>query len=577
MRRYVEGMELRMGSYAPAVEERLGRWQAEGFGRRLWARDPTLWSEEPLPELADRLGWLDLPERMPAALPDLERFAEELAAEGTRDLVVLGMGGSSLAPEVFQRTYGAAEGRPRLAVLDSTHPDAVRGLAAHLDLKRTVFLVSSKSGTTAETLAFFHTFWHLAGRAVPDAPGARFAAITDPGTPLAALAAERGFRRVFAAPPDVGGRYSALSVFGLVPAAAIGADSATLLDGARRMAAACGPDVPAGENPGLVLGAALGELAKAGRDKLTFVTAGGLAALSDWIEQLVAESTGKRVCRVETGEERRRADAGEVRRGIVPVVEEPLAAPGAYGEDRIFVGLVGEGEGGPAQLDVGARLAELAEAGHPGILLRAGTGLGGEMLRWEIAVAAAGAVLGINPFDQPDVQLAKDLAREAMGAPAAAAGGEAVAAAAPGLGRGLGDWLAAAEPGGYIALQAFLAPRPAVTAALRRLQGALRDRTGLATTAGYGPRFLHSTGQLHKGGPPGGLFLQLVDRPREELAVPGAGYGFGTLLAAQAEGDRRALLERGRRVLRVDLGAEALSGLEALDRALPPLAGGAAA
>ncbi len=554
------GMELRLAEHAAAVEARLAQWQEAEFGRRLWRRDPTLWSPEPLPELADRLGWLALPEVMPAALPDIEAFGQELAADGVRDLVVLGMGGSSLAPEVFQRTLGNRDGHPRLAVLDSTHPDAVRGLAARLELPRTRFLVSSKSGTTTETLSFFRTFWHLAGRAVPEAPGGLFAAITDPGTPLAELARERGFRRIFAAPPDVGGRYSALSVFGLVPAAGIGAEAGVLLAAARRMAGACGPEVPVRESPGLVLGAVLGELALAGRDKLTFLAAPGLASLPDWIEQLVAESTGKQG------------------RGIVPVVEEPLAPAAAYGRDRVFIGLVWEGRPEPLEVGTAERLAQLAAAGHPTVLLRLAEGadLGAEMFRWEIAVAAAGAALGIHPFDQPDVQLAKDLAREAMRTPAGAGGGKVVEAAAPGLARALGEWLAAAAPRGYVGVHAWLTPRPAVDAALRRLQGALRDVTGLAATAGYGPRFLHSTGQLHKGGPPGGLFLQLVDRPRDDVAVPEAGHGFAALLQAQAEGDRQALLQRGRRVLRVDLGQEALTGLEALERALGVAAGGAA-
>jgi len=554
MRWNFDGMELRLGEHGRAVEARLARWQEEDFARRLWARDPTLWSPEPLPELADRLGWLALPEAMAAALPELERFGAAVAAEGVRDLVVLGMGGSSLAPEVFARVLGPRPGHPRLSVLDSTHPDAVQGLAARLDLARTLFLVSSKSGTTTETLSFFRVFWDLARRKLP-APGERFAAITDPGTPLAELARERGFRRTFEAPPDVGGRYSALSVFGLVPAAGIGADVAGLLAAARRLAAAGGPAVPARENAALALGAALGELALAGRDKLTFAAAPGLESFPDWIEQLVAESTGKEG------------------KGIVPVVAEPPAAPAAYGGDRVFVALAGAGD------DFARRhVARLAEAGHPAILcaIAEGAELGAEMLRWEIAVAAAGAVLGINPFDQPDVQLAKDLARAAMAAPAqreTAAGkavspaGKAVSVTEPGLDRALAEWLEGARPGGYLALHAYLAPAPAATAALRRLQGALRDATGLAATAGYGPRFLHSTGQLHKGGPAGGLFLQLVDRSRAELAVPEAGYGFGELLAAQAEGDRRALRQRGRGVLRVDLGADPLAGLEALERA----------
>ncbi|HYG63614.1 MAG TPA: hypothetical protein VEL74_13615 [Thermoanaerobaculia bacterium] len=540
---------LRLGGYAGAVEERLRRWQDERFGERLWARDHTLWSREPVPELTDRLGWLELPAAMAGEVETLERFAREAAEEGIRQAVVLGMGGSSLAPEVYARTFGAASGYPELEVLDSTHPGAVQDLAARLDatsdVERSLFLVSSKSGTTTETLSFFRFFWERAA-ALGD-PGRHFAAITDPGTPLEKMARERGFRAVFNAQPDVGGRYSALTPFGLVPAALLGADVRALLGSGWAMAEACAPNASAAANPGLLLGAALGELALAGRDKVTFVTSPSLASFPAWLEQLIAESTGK------TG------------LGIVPVAGEPLGDPGVYGADRFFVAiLLEEDDAG----DIEERLAALERDGHPVAVFRLGrkADLGAEMFRWEVAVAAAGAVLGLNPFDQPDVQLAKELATRAMkergqGNAAVSSGGEVKAEALDGA---MEDWLAGVGPGSYLGLHAYLPPRPATDEALSRLQALLRDRTRCATTLGHGPRFLHSTGQLHKGGPDTGRFLQIVDEPADDLPVPEAGYTFATLIRAQADGDRAALLQRGRRVLRVQLGQDAPAGLAAL-------------
>lgn len=547
-----------LGGIERRVEERLERWQREGFPGRLWRKDPSLWASEPFPpELADRLGWLDLPAASAALVPELEAFAEEVAAEGFAEAVVLGMGGSSLAPEVFAETFGRRSGRLRVRVLDSTHPAAVRALAAELDLARSLFLVSSKSGGTTETLSFFHFFRDAVRRAPGGGEGwgRHFAVITDPGSSLEALGRELGVRRVFHAPPDVGGRYSALTVFGLVPAALQGMDVAALLARAREMAEACGPAVPAADDPGLVLGAALGELALAGCDKLTLVTSRSISAFPLWLEQLIAESTGKNG------------------RGIVPVAGEPLAAPAAYGEDRVFAALLVAGD---EDAELARRLAEVEGAGHPVIRLplRDPLDLGREIFRWEVAVAAAGAVLGINPFDQPDVQLAKELAKKAMAERSgASAGGGArgVDAADPqALRQAAADWLAALAPGGYLGLHAYLAPEPAAEGVLRRLQGALRDRTRRAVTFGWGPRFLHSTGQLHKGGPPGGRFLQLVDRPRQDLPVPETDYTFGELIRAQAAGDRSALERRGRQVLTVDLGEDAAAGLERLEAALAP-------
>lgn len=545
------GPELRLGRYEGAVQARLERWEVESFGRRLWAKDHTVWSPEPVPELADRLGWLKLPESMRTEAEELARFAMEVRADGLRDAVVLGMGGSSLAPEVFARTFHSASGYPALTVLDSTHPAAVRAVADRLDPMHTLFVVSSKSGTTVETLSLFRAFWQWASESLASAAdaGRRFVAVTDAGTPLESLARERGFRAVFKAPQDVGGRYSALTSFGLVPAALIGADLRELLARARAMAEAC--TGPAASNPGLRLGAALGELARAGRDKLTFLVSRGLASFPDWIEQLVAESTGK------------------LGRGIVPVVGERPPDPRLFNKDRFFVGLV-LGEDRPLE----AQLGELEAAGHPVARIRLGdpADLGREMYRWEMATAAAGAVLGVNPFDQPDVQLAKELASRAMkeresGGPAGPAD-EIVAADAGPLGSALLHWLEGIGESSYLGIHAYLPGTPETTDALQEIQARLRDRTRLVATLGYGPRFLHSTGQLHKGGPETCRFLQLVDEPEPDLPVPETGFTFGVLIRAQADGDRRALEQRGRRVMRLNLGRDIPGGLARLREAL---------
>lgn len=536
--------ELRPGRYEGAIQKRLERWEAEGLGRRLWGKDHTVWSPRPVPELTDRLGWLKLPESMRTQAEDLARFGQEARAEGIRDAVVLGMGGSSLAPEVFSRTYGSGNGHPRLTVLDSTHPEAVRSLAARLDPASTLFVVSSKSGTTTETLSLFRAFWQWSG-----GNGRHFVAVTDPGTSLEKLARERGFRAVFNAPEDVGGRYSALTNFGLVPAALLGMDVRELLLRGRSMAEAC--TGPAASNPGLVLGAALGELALAGRDKVTFLASRGIESFPDWIEQLVAESTGK------------------IGRGIVPVVGERPGEPGVYGQDRFFVGLF-LGEDRPLE----TRLAALETIGHPVARFRLSdpADLGREMFRWEMATAAAGAVLGVNPFDQPDVQLAKELAARAMKERSSGAGtppsGEIRASDAGPLGSALEHWLAGAGPGSYLGVHAWLPAIQETTELLHDVQARLRDRTRLATTFGYGPRFLHSTGQLHKGGPDTGRFLQVVDEPRHDLPVPETDFTFGTLIRAQADGDRSALEQRGRRVMRINLGTDVAGGLARLREAL---------
>ncbi len=530
-----------LGSYAPSVAARLDRSARERVSSRIWSEDHTVWSPTPVPELTNRLGWLRLPESMAGQVPALTAFAAEIQAEGIRHVVLLGMGGSSLAPEVFQATFGGRAGFPDLIVLDSTHPDAVRDVERRIDLERSLFVVSSKSGGTSETTSFFRYFWSRYPR---DRAGRRFVAITDPGTSLETLAGERQFRRVFLAAPDVGGRYSALTVFGLVPAALIGVDVAALLEHARTMAAASGAGVEGADNPSAALGVALGVLAAEGRDKLTLLVGPSIARLPAWLEQLVAESTGKQGL------------------GIVPVVDEPPQSVEHYGGDRVFVSIAVRGDADEA---LAVTTAALARQGHPvvSIELDSTIDLGQEFFRWEFATAVAGAVLGIQPFDQPDVQLAKDLAKRAMDA----AGGGRVATSTPALGNpsewreAISGWLSGARPGDYVGLHAYLAPTGLVSEHLQLVRERLHRRSGVATTLGIGPRFLHSTGQLHKGGPNSGLFLQLVDRPAADLPVPETSYTFGELIRAQAAGDAMALEQRGRRVLRIDLGRDADAAL----------------
>ena len=549
--RQADPQTLSLGQWQKPVEERLSAWQRGSFLRRMWAKDYTLWSKKPLPELSDRMGWLTLPETMHVQVPAIQAFADRIRDEGFQHVVLLGMGGSSLAPEVFQRTFGNASGRPELIVLDSTHPGAVRSVESRIDLSKTLFLVSSKSGTTTETSSFFHYFWQRLGD-LGKQPGPHFVAITDPGTPLEKLAQERGFRRSFPAPPEVGGRYSALSVFGVVPAALTGVDIRRLLDAALTSSESSAFCVPEPSSAPLRLGAAMGELALAGRDKVTFLASPALEAFPIWVEQLVAESTGKD------------------NKGIVPVADEPLGTSDVYGADRFFAALVAEDD---SNTQVAAKLTELEAMGHPvaRIQLRQKIDLGQEFFRWEMAVAAAGAVLGINPFNQPDVQLAKELAKKAMAGGGQTQSGDADLVRAENkndLSRAVGELLSKMKPGDYFSLQAYLNPTSDTWSTLQRIRTKLRDRTKAATTVGFGPRFLHSTGQLHKGGPNTGVFLQIVDEPAEELAVPETNYSFAQLIRAQAAGDYQALKQRGRRVLRVQLGRDTAAGLRQLQEIL---------
>ena len=483
----------------------------------------------------------------------MEHDAEEIMAfanavkDDFDDVVVCGMGGSSLAPDVFSHVFGPADGYPNLTILDSTHPDAVRALEADLNLSRTLFVIASKSGTTTETLSFFRFFWDTVS-SLTDTPGDHFVAITDPESHLTELGAERNFRRVFTANPNVGGRYSALTHFGLVPAALMGIDVATLLERARPLAQETAFQHASSSLSGIETGAVLGEMAHAGRDKVTFTTSPTLATFPAWLEQLIAESTGK-------DEE-----------GIIPVAGEPLGSPKAYGTDRVFVHFHLDGDD---DADQQAKLDALEHAGYPviRITLSDRRDLAREMYRWEVATAAAGAVLGIHPFNQPNVEAAKKLAKQAM--QGASGNGQADIDEVDGsdteaLARALGALFTEADSDEYFSIQAYLAPSDATDEALHQLVEALRDRLGLATTLGYGPRFLHSTGQLHKGGPNTILAIQLVDTPNAAVPVPETDFTFRALIRAQAIGDYQALQEQDRTVLRIQLGTDAQAGLRRL-------------
>jgi transaldolase / glucose-6-phosphate isomerase len=546
-------------SLEAATSTRLEAWARERVAERLWARDGSLWSasgKDPA-ELSQWLGWLDLPSSMAERIGELERLAREVRADGYTRAAVLGMGGSSLAPELFSRLFGDRLGGPapgsdglELRILDSTHPDAVRGFREWAESARTLFCVSSKSGSTTEPNAF-----HAAMAA--HAPALDFVAITDPGTVLADLARAQGFRAIVEGAPGVGGRYSALSVFGLLPAALHGVPLRPLLAGAEGMADLCRR--PAPQNPGLQLGALLAEAALSGRDKLTIVTTSRMASFGDWVEQLVAESTGK---------------AG---RGIVPVVGEPIGEPASYSKDRCFVGVSLTGDDAA---DTEGLLAGVERLGHPVMRLHLAepAGVGAEFVRWEVAVAAVGIALGIDPFDQPNVQESKDATTQLLDAYRrdGALPSPAPFVAEPGMAAyldpaALGDspvsvagavdaLLSDVAAGEYVALLAYLPSDPDTVAALQRMRSEIRARRGVATTLGFGPRFLHSTGQLHKGGPATGRFLQITAEPARDLPIPGWEESFGTLIAAQALGDLTSLQRRGRRVVSVHL-ADAASGL----------------
>jgi transaldolase/glucose-6-phosphate isomerase len=540
-------LSANLGNYQNLVNTALQEIKANHLLQRIWQKDHTVWKPDPI-EIHNRLGWLHTPEQMLSKLGEINKFVAGVRAEGYTDVLLLGMGGSSLAPEVFRKTFGVREGFLDLTILDSTDPDAVAAHAARLDFRKTLFIVATKSGGTAETFSFFKYFYNQLSKDLGrDEIGKHFVAITDPGSQLAELAQNFSFRATFLNDPNIGGRYSALSYFGIVPAALIGVDLEKLLN--RALTTACNCDscnCPVeGDNLGGQLGVILGELAKAGRDKLTFVTSPAIASFGDWVEQLIAESTGKEG------------------KGILPVVTEPVGTPDVYREDRLFVHLRLKGDDSYA-----AALRVLEATGHPVVRLHLDDldDLGGQFFVWEMATAVAGSRLGINPFDQPNVEAAKILARQMIAA-YQESGTLPQSETAPLTQESLASFLSAAQPGDYVALHAYVQPTPQTTKLLTALATQLRDRYGLATTVGYGPRFLHSTGQLHKGDGGHGFFIQFTSEATQDVPIPDevgkeeAHLSFGTLKLAQAVGDGQALREAKRRVIRFHLGTEVTQGL----------------
>jgi len=533
-----------------AAAEGISYLEKERFGPRLWAGDASLWpSGAADPSIAGEcLGWVRVAGKMKPAVESLAEFAREVRSAGFRRVVLMGMGGSSMTPLVFRNAFPPSALGLTLSVLDTTDPGTILRVEREAPVGETFFISSGKSGTTAETSALTEYFFAGVEAVKKARAGESFAAITDPGTALADYAARRGFRRTFLNFRDIGGRFSALSYFGLVPAALMGIDCEGILERAIRVERAFANAAPVSETPGLSLGAWLGALAKNGRNKLTFVLPARLAAFGMWLEQLIAESTGKEG------------------KGILPVVGERVGLPEVYGSDRAFVVVETSGE------NTGALVDPLEAAGFPIIRIRVPEmiDLGREFLRWEIATATASAILGINPFDQPNVQESKSRTIRLLnlierGGDALPGGKLPKDRAGDGI-AGIAAFLAKARPGDYAAIQAYFAENPETDALLERLRLLIRDRLGLATTVGYGPRFLHSTGQFHKGGPNTGLFLQLTADDEEDIPVPGKPYSFGVLKRAQARGDLEALRERGRRVHTAHLGPDLARDLAAICR-----------
>ena len=551
---------------ASAVSASLQDWQTEGKTQRLWRGDASLWTGT---DEANWLGWLRITEEQLGHIEHLKSIAEEVKSAGFAHALLLGMGGSSLCPEVMRMTFGRAAGHPELHVLDSTDPAQIKAIEKRIDLAKTLFMVSSKSGGTLEPNIFKQYFFERAGR-----DGSRFIAITDPGSKMQQVAESDRFRHIFFGLPSIGGRYSALSDFGMVPAAIMGVDVPRFLEATEEMVRACGPEVPVEENPGIVLGTILGVLAKQGRDKVTIIASPGIFDLGAWLEQLLAESTGK--------------DG----KGLIPVDREKPGAPEIYGGDRLFVYLRLETEADRAQDEA---IDKLDRAGQPVVRIAVPDTycLGKEFFRWEIATAVAGSVIGINPFNQPDVEASKIATKQLTSeyeqtgklppeTPIFEGNGiklyadeknrEALKPKAAERGESLTGYLEAhlnrLSAGDYFAVLGYLEMNDAHETALQAIRHAVRDSKRVATCLGFGPRFLHSTGQAYKGGPNSGVFLQVTCDDAIDLPVPGQKYTFGVVKAAQARGDFQVLAERGRRALRVHLGADVNAGLAQLSSAI---------
>ena len=541
------------GPLADRVNKALALAGEENVLERIWSKDASLWKsdEESVRIIKNSLGWLTVADEMIGVADELHDFAASIRSRGFQHVMVCGMGGSSLCPEVLARTFWRQEGYPELLVLDSTDPDVVAAFKSRIDIERCLFVISSKSGSTTEPNVFYK-YWYGEVSKLSDNPGENFIAITDPGSPLVETATELKFHRTFLNQPDIGGRYSALSYFGMVPAALMGLDIRKLLDATRISRFVK-------EGPAVELGVIFGECANAGRDKLTLVIDPAIETLGLWIEQLIAESTGKEG------------------KGILPVNGELLGSPEVYGDDRLFVSI----SVGPLSWDRKAKLLELVGAGHPIIFheMNEVYDLGAEFLLWEFATAVAGWRLGINPFDQPNVQEAKDATKELLATferrghldprteiaadDVITIYGEEVAE-----GQSVADvlraHLARIGPGDYIAFLNYIEETPETDRKFQDLRTQLRDATKCAVTIGYGPRFLHSTGQFHKGGPNTGVFFQIIANDQEDFAIPGEPYTFSILKQAQALGDFRALSKRKRRVIGIDFGDHTLRGLQRL-------------
>ncbi len=556
--------DAKLGDYQAAVDAALLEMDEEQIVKRIWELDYTVWDNEP-DEITNRLGWLTVIDDIRSQLGAVDDLVKNVRIKGYTNTLVLGMGGSSLAPEIFATIWSSND--MTVEVLDSTDADVVAAYRDKLDFSKTLFIVATKSGGTVETLSFFKYFYNQTADAVgAENAGEHFVAITDPGSKLVALAEKYNFRATFINDPNIGGRYAALSFFGLVPAALTGVDIRQLLDNAAELAAASGKSVGTIENPGAWLGITMSEMAKAGRDKLTFLLSSSISNWADWVEQLIAESTGK------------------VGKGILPVAHEPTVSPAEYADDRVFVSIQLAEED-----EYGALLREIAGHGHPIISIKLDDAyeLGGQYWLWEFATAVAGYGMGIQPFNQPNVESAKVQARsltqsysESGSLPeldATLTDGATVVygdVKADNIAGALAEFLGEVQPGDYVGIHAYITPSEAVTEKLQAMRKAILLKTGAATTFGYGPRFLHSTGQLHKGDSGNGLFIQLWDSAEEEVTIPDEAGGdttsisFNVLIRAQALGDRQALLGENRRVITFDLTIESEAGLTALVEAV---------
>ncbi len=544
-----------LGDFARLVRNAVRDIEERRLVQRIWAGDHTVWNPSPV-EITNRLGWLTLPESMVREIPAIESFAAELKDEAFTSVILLGMGGSSLAPEMFNEIFGETQDERsgpglRLTVLDTTAPESVRAASGIAARENTLFIVSTKSGSTLETLSLFNHFYYSLAAGRPDA-GSCFAAITDPGSSLTDAARKLNFRRVFLNDPDIGGRYAALSLVGLVPGRLCGADPRKLLASAAGAVKSCGPAVPVWENPGAVLGAAMAAPARAGLDKLTFFISPRIAPFGEWLEQLIAESTGKEG------------------RGILPVLGE--SPGGRYGGDRVFVFLQLEGEDDDQWIEEVRSSLSGREAPSITVKVPGPYGIGGQIFLWETATAVAGALLGVNPFDQPDVESTKKAARGVIaeiesGSPPVESGGtgpggiSVYGSAGKEPSAALREFLDGVREGDYIGIQAYLAPSGRTRNMLELIRESLRQETGAAVTCGFGPRYLHSTGQLHKGDSGKGSFLQFVSGAVPDIPVPGTNTGFGALTLAAALGDRKALSDAGRKVLTLYL-ADPFKGLD---------------